>query len=186
MPRKNRKATVRGKLQLSQAIIDNPDWRPDRDGEKAFPRTIPAAVNVRESAIETLFARGSLTKLQKTAADTFRAHWESYSREQIAAIDYSRQHVDGGKTVAPISQHRARARRELARARSEIGARNYRLLVSVCGHGRALSDLFPFNGKDDGPMKLRRLAAAENLRTSLDDVAGVWGLASAHSQRKAG
>lgn len=177
--RKQQKAKVKKMPAHTEVIdreIDNPNWRPDLEGEKGVPRTETQKVNIRESAVETLYARGGLTKLQKRAADMFRAHWETYAREQVKGIDYARDHVDGGTAVAPISASRARARKELVRCRKQIGARNYALLVSVCGQGRTLSDLFP--------EKSKRIAAAQNLRESLYDAAILWGLASKPVRRR--
>lgn len=163
-------------IELRVTEVENPDWRPDRDGEAGFPRLISPAANVRESAVQTLFVRGELTMLQKTSADMFRRYFEAFSAENVAAIDYSRDKVDGSAAKAPVSQSRIKARRELARCKLEIGTRNYRLLVSVCGQGKALGDLFITNRQ--------RTTAADNLRDSLYDIAIMWGLATGNSQRR--
>ncbi|HEV7253862.1 MAG TPA: hypothetical protein VGN97_12320 [Mesorhizobium sp.] len=159
-------------IQVRVTKVENPDWRPDLDGEKGFPREIGSAVNVKESAVATLYARGELTRLQKKTADAFREHFEVFARADVSAVDYAREQVDGGTAKAPITMQRARARKELARARAEIGTRNYRLLVSVCGQGKSLGELFP------GEIaKRQRLTAADNLRDCLQDLAVMWGFA---------
>lgn len=163
-------------IELTTTTVENPDWRPDRDGEAGFPRLVTPAANVRESAVQTLFARGELTRLQKTAADQFRGYFEAFAAENISAIDYSRDKVDSTSPKAPVTQRRICARKELGRCKLEIGNRNYRLLVSVCGQGKALGELFGD--------KRQRLTAADNLRDSLYDIAIMWGFATGNSHRK--
>ena len=176
-PKRQRKpiddGTARAKLiEIGVRDEQNPDWRPDREGEKAFPKMVKTAVNVKESAVETLFARRELTQLQKKAADEFREHYEAFACETVSAIDYARDQVDAGRVYSPTTPQRTRARAKLAACRQEVGARNYALLVSVCGQGKALGELYP------GKMLLRhRLTAADNLRSALQDVAMMWGLA---------
>lgn len=163
-------------IELRVTEVENPDWRPDRDGEAGFPRLVAPAANVRESAVETLYSRGELSKLQKTAADLFRMRFEAFAAENVSAIDYSRDKVDSSSAKAPVSQARIKARHELAKCKLEIGTRNYRLLVSVCGQGKALGELFTTNRQ--------RTTAADNLRDSLYDIAILWGLATGNSHRK--
>lgn len=176
-------------IEIALAKVQNPNWRPDLDGQAGVPREVDSPLNVRESAVETLFARGVLTKLQKKSADMFRAYYEAFSAETVSALDYSRDHVDGSAVVAPVTQQRIRARRELANCRAEVGRRPYALLVSVCGQGSAFTDLYPITGKDkeaDAANQRRRLTAADILRDALYDIGIMWGLATGHSQPKRG
>ena len=150
--------------KLQSVRIENPDWRPDLDGEKAFPRTVVAAVNVRESAIETLYARRFLGRAQKQAADRFRAIWEM-AGGNIASVDYSRERVDGARGD-PVAA-KLRAMHELRRCRELIGRRGFENIEAVCGEGKALTELTPH--------KRERLTMADNLRADLDDLATMWG-----------
>ena len=158
--------------------VENPNWSPDKDGEPGFERfNKNQAINVRESAVETLYARGTLTRLQKKVADLFREQFEVYASESVGALDYSRDQVDASSTPTPVSERRIKARNKLAACRQEIGRRNYMLLVAVCGQGNGLKDIFADNRA--------RTTAADNLRDSLSDTARVWGLVTAIAKRRA-
>lgn len=150
---------------VSKVEVDNPDWRPARDGERGFPRKIEVEQNTRESAVETLFARGFLAKAQKQAADRFRAFWEK-AGGTVASLDYSMDRVDGGRGD-PIST-RLNAATELSRCRLLIGIRGYEILQMVCAEGKALTEITPH--------KRERLTMADNLRADLDDLAVMWGI----------
>lgn len=145
--------------------VENPDWRPARDGEKAFPRIIAAQKNIRESAVETLYARGFLARAQKQAADRFRACWEK-AGGTVRSLDHTLDRVDGGRGD-PLAA-RIVAAHELDRCRKLIGHRGYQVLQLVCAEGRALAEITPH--------KRERLTMADNLRADLDDLAAMWGI----------
>lgn len=161
--KKNRKP--KAESPIVKVEVPNPDWRPAHDGEKGFPRNIMADKNTKESAVETLFARGFLAKAQKEAADRFRIYWEK-AGGTVASLDYSMDQVDGG-TGDPIAG-RLLAAQELDRARKLIGLRGYEVLTAVCGQGHALTEM--------SPHKRDRLTMADNLRADLDDLAVMWGI----------
>lgn len=164
-------ATGRAKKQpkppspLVTVEVENPDWRPARDGEKAFPRLISAQKNIRESAVETLFARGFLARAQKQAADRFRACWEK-AGGTVRSLDHALDRVDGGRGD-PLAA-RIVAANELTRCRQLVGHRGYQVLQLVCAEGRALAEITPH--------KRERLTMADNLRADLDDLAAMWGI----------
>lgn len=155
------------KLDLVMDKVDNPYFTASHRESESNPRRVNAVKNIRESAVETLYARGKLDKAQKAAADKFRQLWEACGGT-IAALDYGREPVDGGGRTDPLPERRANAGRELARCRSLLGKRLYDLVCRVCGQGHALSDLGA-----DGRFKK---TAADNLRDSLDDLASMWGI----------
>lgn len=167
--RRKRKDPVASKLELHSQFVDNPDWRPDLEGEKGFPRKVKATVNVRESAVGTLAARKLIDASQAQAAVRFRRHWEAVGGAGAQAIDYSRDKVDGGQIADPIDIQQMRAAKHLAEAERTLGERNYALVRSVCGEGRAMAELYQ--------EKRDRLTATDNLRMSLDDLARIWGIA---------
>lgn len=163
MAKKKRSRPMPSPLRL--ATIENPDWRPDREGEMAFPRFVQATVDIRESAIETLYARKFLALSQKRAADRFREIWET-AGGRVASLDLSSDRVDGGRSDPAIG--RLRAAQELTRCRNLIGVRGYEALQAVCGEGKSLPEL--------SPHKRTRLTMADNLRADLDDLAVMWGM----------
>lgn len=169
--RKKRPISLAGR-HIQKRIVENPDWRPDLDGERAFPRNTTATVNVRESAVDLMFARGLLGKAQKLAADRFRLLWEG-AGGKADSIDYSQDRVDGGRGDPVVG--RLQAAQELVRCRALLGHRGYETLEAVCGEGRGLSDL--------SPHKRARLTMADNLRADLDDLATMWGLQTRQRSR---
>lgn len=173
--RRKKNPLTYGKIELQPAFVDNPYWRPDLEGESSIPRKIKAAVNVRESAVGTLAARKLIDEAQAEAAVRFRRNWEATGGAGAQAIDYSKDKVDGGKIADPIDISQMRAARKLAEAERTLGERNYELVRSVCGEGKAMTELFT--------SKRDRLTATDNLRASLDDLARIWGIAVAASDR---
>ncbi|MCX8568442.1 hypothetical protein [Aminobacter sp. MET-1] len=162
------KKQARPPSPLVTVEVENPGWRPARDGEKAFPRIISAQKNIRESAVETLYARGFLARAQKEAADRFRACWEK-AGGTVRSLDHALDRVDGGKGD-PLAA-RITAAHELKRCRQLIGSRGYQVLQLVCAEGRALAEITPH--------KRERLTMADNLRADLDDLAAMWGIQTA-------
>lgn len=168
---KTGKAGKPAKSPLVTVEVENPGWRPARDGEKAFPRIISAQKNIRESAVETLYARGFLARAQKEAADRFRAFWEK-AGGTVRSLDHTLDRVDGGRGD-PLAA-RIAAAYELKRCRQLIGSRGYEVLQLVCAEGRALAEITPH--------KRERLTMADNLRADLDDIAAMWGIRTARRQ----
>lgn len=167
--RPKKRPVTYGKIELQPAFVDNPYWRPDLEGESTVPRKIRADVNVRESAVGTLAARRLIDEAQAEAAVRFRRHWEAIGGAGAQAMDYARDKVDGGKIADPIDISQMRAAKHLAEAERTLGERNYELVRSVCGEGKAMTEIYS--------EKRDRLTATDNLRASLDDLARIWGIA---------
>lgn len=167
--RQKKRPVTYGKIELQPAFVDNPYWRPDLEGESSIPRKIRADVNVRESAVGTLAARKLIDAPQAEAAVRFRRHWEAIGGAGAQAMDYSRDKVDGGQIADPIDISQMRAAKHLAEAERTLGERNYELVRSVCGEGKAMTEIYS--------EKRDRLTATDNLRASLDDLARIWGIA---------
>jgi hypothetical protein len=169
--RKKKKPVSVSKISIGLATVENPDWRPDRDGEKAFPRLVSVPINTRESAIGTLVARGQLNPAQALAADTFRRHYERMGGKGASAMDYSRVVVDGGPIADPINPGQIEAGRQLHKAFKALtkahGLYAYKLVSYVVGDGYSMHDL--------GQTRRQRDTLTDNLRTYLDLLAECWG-----------
>jgi hypothetical protein len=109
------------KARLRPTLVENPFYSRAHPADSTNPRTIPAMMNIRESAITTLAARGVLDAAQVAAATRFRALWEAIGGKGASAIDYGREHVDGGKARDPITERQVNAGKELARCRALLG-----------------------------------------------------------------
>ncbi len=172
MARKKKKKPVSvSKITIGVATVENPDWRPDRDGEKAFPRMVSVPINTRESAIGTLIARGQLNPAQALAAETFRRHYERMGGKGASAMDYSRVVVDGGPIADPINPGQIEAGKQLHNAFKALtkahGLYAYKLVSYIVGDGYSMHDL--------AQTRRQRDTMTDNLRTYLDVLAEEWG-----------
>jgi hypothetical protein len=156
--------------RVRPVTIDNPYFARGHPISASNPREIPAIVNVHESAIVTLAARGKLDAAQVKAADHFRKLWEALGGKGASGIDPGRIVVDGGKMPDGISHRQLAAGQELRKCRALLGVRGYQLVALVCGQGMALNEI--------ATSKRERLTAADMLRMCLDDLAAAWGMAS--------
>jgi hypothetical protein len=155
-------------MSVIDSHVDNPMFTSDHDAGPTNPRKIKVRKNAGESAVEMLFARKLLNEAQKQTADRFRSVWERCGGAGSAALDYTREVVDGGGVREAISERQIDAGRELVRCRQVLGARIYDLICKVCGQGLSLQQL--------APASRDRLTAADNLRNGLDDLADMWGI----------
>lgn len=165
---RQRKSKWESKLDLETVEMANPYFNGNHKVSPDNPEKVKVVKNLRESAVETLFARGHLDEAQKKAADRFRRIWEACGGAGTGASDYGREYVDGGGARDPITQRQVDAGKALNECRNLLGARNYDLVCQVCGQGMALLDVA------EGDRSRR--TAADNLRDSLDDLAEMWGI----------
>ena len=157
----------RSKADLYATDVDNPYFSADHPVSGSNPRRVKVVKNLRESAIETLFARKRLDEAQKRAADRFRATWEACGGS-VGAMDYSQLRVDGGGAKDPISDRQVDASKTLRACRDVLGQRNYDLVVRVAAQGLSFADITT--------VERARNTMADNLRDSLDDLARMWGM----------
>ena len=159
------KKASKTKNPLVRTLVDNPYFLRGHETDATNPDRIHVTLNTKESAVETLFARGQLGISQKRAADRFRALWEA-AGGKVSSIDYSADRVDGGRGEPIITK--LEAAKQMQRCRDLLGLRGFENVQAVCGEGKALSEL--------SPHKRARLTMADNLRADLDDLAVMWGL----------
>lgn len=81
------------KTRLRVTEVPNPYYSRAHLTDATNPRTIPAVINIRESAITTMAARGVLDAAQVAAATRFRGLWEAI-RERLTAADRLRMGLD--------------------------------------------------------------------------------------------
>ncbi|KRA42111.1 hypothetical protein [Devosia sp. Root635] len=156
------------KLNIDVVEVDNPYFSADHAEGPSNLKRIKAVKNLRESAVETLYARGKLDDAQKKAADRFRATWEAAGGAGAGAMDYAQIRVDGGGAKEPISDRQVDAGKALRDCRVLLGRRNYELVVKVAGQGLSFSDITVVDRT--------RNTMADNLRDALDDLGKMWGI----------
>lgn len=157
---------------LRSVVVDNPFYSRAHAGAASNPRKIEAVVNTRESVIVMLASRGRIDAAQLAAATKFRKLWEAMGGKGAAAIDYGREHIDGGKISDPITERQIAAADELRGARRTLGAQGFWLISRTCGEGYALPEIVR-----PGASKRARRAVTDELRACLDRLAELWGFA---------
>lgn len=156
------------KAQLCTVEIDNPLYSRAHDGAVGNPKTISAKMNLRESPIAMMFARGHLAEYHLMAANKFRKLWETMGGAGAGSFDYSKEPVDGGAGREPLTDAQIDAGRELTLCQIVIGRRQYELVRLVAGQGYSISNLYA--------PKRERNTKADNLRDALEDLAKHWGM----------
>lgn len=150
---------------IKRVEVDNPYFQKEHKESSTNVRRENVDLNVKESAVETLYARHFLAMSQKRAADQFRELWEA-AGGKASSIDYTLDRVDGGRGDQVIG--RLRAAQEMQRCRILLGQRGFETVQAVCAEGKALTEI--------SPHKRERLTMADNLRADLDDLATMWGM----------
>ncbi|WP_353682806.1 hypothetical protein [Mesorhizobium sp.] len=166
--------SLQARLRLT--VVDNPFFGRAHPADESNPRTIPAAINVRESAITMLASRGALAAAQIKAAERFRALREAMGGKGASLIDPGRLVVDGGKMPDGMSQRQINAGQELRKCRALLGVRGYQLVALVCGQGMALHEI--------AAGKRERLTAADMLRWCLGRSCGALGIGAQAAEER--
>lgn len=161
-----KKSKAPAHAELQSVVIDNPFFQRGYTESPSNPTKIRAAVNIRESGIEYLYARKFIDEAQKRAADKFRGLWEAMGGSGAGAIDYSREKVDGGRTPDPISAAQVNAGRELALVKQHLGDYGYRLIGYIAGEG--------YTPKELCTTAWQRKVMSAMMRTFLDQLAEFW------------
>lgn len=156
------------KTKLRPVTVPNPYYSRAHPADATNPPTVPAVINIRESAVTTLATRGVLDAEQVAAANRFRALYEAMGGKGAGAVDYGREHVDGGKAREPITERQLGAGQELARCRALLGVRLYGLVSAVAGECRSLHEVV---GKDKRQRADDSRHAANGAGRSSSDVA---------------
>lgn len=154
-------------IELSSQSVDNPDWRPEREGERAFPRKVAMAVNIRESSIATLAHKELIDPAQTAAADKFRRFFEMAGGSGAGAMDMTKDVVDGGRGPQDIKDSVVNATYELVEARKLLGRDGFELVRTIAGERRSIHDFCKTRRERD--------TALDMLRMHLSALAEMWG-----------
>lgn len=169
---KKRKAKIISEVGHRKAEVlylerDNPMWSREHDGASGNPRTVIVAVNIHESAIGTMAARGLLDQAQLKAGDRLRYLLEKAGAGGARAIDYAREPVDGGNGKDPIPDMVIDAAKQLAQIQPLLGLRAYAILRTVISQGCELKDIAATHRE--------RTTTADYIKDALDILAVHWG-----------
>ncbi len=170
--KEQRKAISRGEVGTLKSDIrvhrvPNPFYSPDHSGESWNPPKIKAYVNIKESAVGTLYSRGHINDAQWAAAGRFRQYWERSGAKGTVAIDYGRAQVDGGKSIDPLPDSMIDAVQRLNECKPVLGRKVFDLMIKVVGQGMEIKDLAA-NHRE-------RTTLGDYLKDGLDELAVHWG-----------
>lgn len=155
------------KIETRKVVVDNPYFSRAHAGGHGNPVKIEALVNIRESAIGTMAAKGHISPHQLQAALRFRRLCELLGGAGAGSLDLSVERVDGGGARDPIGLHQMDAGRQLAKCRELLGVRAYEIMSKIAGQGFAIAEL--------GRTHRERTTLADYLKDGLDVLAEHWG-----------
>ncbi|MEZ2132708.1 MULTISPECIES: hypothetical protein [unclassified Sinorhizobium] len=168
--------TWKPKVETKTVVIDNPYYSRAHDADGGNRLKIEAHMNLRESPVAMMAARGHIEPHQLQAAFHFRLLWEALGGAGAGAIDYTKEPVDGGGSRDPISLKQLDAGRKLNDCREVIGPRHYDIVRKVAGEGQAIASIVS--------TQRERNTMADYLRDGLEDLAAFWGYKTAKNTRK--
>lgn len=139
-----------------------------------------AVVNVRESSIDHMASRGRINTAQSEAGQRFRKLWEMAAVGRNQAMDPSKEFVDGGAAMDPISDGLVKASLELAKILRVAGPVGSSLLISLVGEGKRIEDTAKDWSKAGGAVKGERAEGYVTARMieALDGLVTFWKLES--------
>lgn len=165
------KERSRPRKEIRSVKVKNPYHQREHKVSRTNPLEIEAQINVKESAIETLFDKGSINEAHKKAADHFRGLWESAGGKGAGAFDYSQVRVDGGHNAEDVPARLIDASKDLLFIKDVLvkgfGEYAYRIIVYVCGQGLSLHDMTETRRQRD--------TMTDMLKKYLDLMAETWG-----------
>lgn len=155
---------------------DNPMWSKEHDGAVGNPKKVTVAVNIHESAIGTMAARGLLDEAQVKAGDRLRYLMERAGGAGARAIDYAREPVDGGNGKDPIPDMVIDAAKQLAQVSPLVGRKAYAILQAVIRQGCELKDI--------ARTQREKTTTADYIKDALDILAEHWGYTKGKTPQK--
>jgi hypothetical protein len=147
LPRKNKpKLAVNppgyaGAFEEGDRVVDNPYALLPEAGEGPQPKTQPVKVNLRETPIEHMWARGLISREEKAEADWFRGRCEAARIGGPGVIDPQRIKVDMSGPPIAVAERSLIAASDLAKMQEQLGMLDYDILVQACEVGRPLAEI---------------------------------------------
>ena len=156
-------------------MIDDPGYQRQHDGAKGNTRHTSAIYNMRESPIAYMIAKGQVNQAQGEAGLHFRRIFEMAGGTGAAAMDYTKEPVDGGGFSDPLTERQWRAGKELSEAHAKLGTAGYELVRDICGNGYFIKDLHA--------TKWQQTLNGKLFRQSLTVLAQFWGYETARIRK---
>lgn len=155
------------KSQVEVSQVPNPYHNPAHKVSRSNPLKVSALVNIKESAVGTLYARGHINDAQWAAAGRFRMLWERSGAKGAIAIDYSRVQVDGGKAIDPLPDLVVEATHHLNNCLPVLGKRTFDIMIKVVGQGMEIADI--------AKTQREKTTFSDYIKDGLQELAVHWG-----------
>nr|DAH62811.1 MAG TPA: hypothetical protein [Caudoviricetes sp.] len=147
--------------------VPNPQFNPAHQPSRLNPVKVKALVNIKESAVGTLYARGHINDAHWAAAGRFRMYWEQSGAKGAIAIDYGRVQVDGGKAVDPLPDRVVDATHHLNCCLPVLGKRTFDIMIKVVGQGMEIADI--------AKTQREKTTFSDYIKDGLEELAVHWG-----------
>ena len=160
---------------LVPRVVPDPYKNPDKPHE-----TLTIMASIRNCPLGKAYAEGRIDKAEWDAGLTWLGFYEIATLGDLRGFEIKTP-VDGaGAFPEAISDKRKKAVDELARAKTEVGARGDKLLREVLGNRRFISDIASSLGYlDDYGKPMKRMVYHLNLmfKGCLEDLSHLYGTA---------
>jgi len=167
-----------GAFELGVMEIENPYFTRDHKESETNPKRITVPVNKRHDVIMFLRSKKVIDEAQFRAGMKFRALLERAGARGARAMDYTREHVDGGSAWPDTDVRAIDAANQLAALYNVIGKTDYPLLEQLIITNSSIADvakLWDTKGRD---LAFMRRYLSRRVRDALDLAAKHWGFAS--------
>jgi hypothetical protein len=148
--------------------VDNPLFQRSHMESRTNPARIRAAYNPRESYVGFLFGKKLITEAEKRAGDKVRQAFEAMGGSGARAIDYGREHVDGGRIAESLTEYQLEAGKTLRDVHRILGALGHDLVLRLAGEGKWPRDIAPMDTHKQKYLSMR-------FRECLETLAIHWG-----------
>lgn len=157
-------------IELVEMTVEDPY----QDHGQPGPQYARVFGNARESGAVWLHTRGLIDDAQMRAADRFRADYERAALSGASAIDYTVEHVDGGRVRDPITDAMVSAHKSIDAVRNLVGPVVYPVVERICGQGMTIGQYSSSVGIE---IRAARAATTVMLRECLGIMAVEYGYA---------
>jgi len=164
------------KIEIRETMVRSPM----QTGEGLGVQVEKVAKNIRHDVLEYEFACRRIDEAQKIAGDRLLALFHRAGIGGVQAIDYQTPKVDGGGKADTLTNAVADAHKRLAKIRQELKG-DYRLLEMVIGENKSIKEIarhWRISEKYRPSAQNAEIYIAQRFRDALDELSGVFGIAS--------
>lgn len=129
--------------------VEDPHYQREHHGAKGNTKDIDVQFNMRESYVGWLFARKLIDAGEKQAGDEIRQAYERMGGRGAGAIDYTKEHVDGGQIAQTITDGHLLAAARLREANAWLGPEGFDLTMKLAGECLWPKDLSPDRARQE-------------------------------------